>query len=193
MLRVAAAVAGVVVASLMSASAFAQTRPPRVSISGDLGRLFFDVRCAQVAQVPVTIALRGPRNRTFKLDRPCGTWTASSAAMPNVAPRTISRHDTAAEDFLTEPDLVSRLELTATGSRTIRRVYDYTVKVDGVTQTAGKIIVRNIARRIQRVFQGTDAFQNYCRNRGRRIFSSGGLLYCTRPAGVSRLIYTNKQ
>lgn len=94
---------------------------------------------------------------------------------------------------MADPEFVSRLELTATGTKSIRRTYDYAVKVGDVTQTSGKVIVKVVATNSRRIYRGTDAFQNYCINRRRPIYSKNGRLYCVRAGSLERFVYTDKQ
>src|SRR5262249_22031960 len=49
-------------------------------------------------------------------------------------------------------------------------------------------------RHAERVYEGTDAFVNYCINEGRRIESANHRLFCTRPgrSGHAIFLYRNR-
>lgn len=61
--------------------------------------------------------------------------------------------------------------------RSGRYPYSYLVTIDGRRALAGKLVVTTTAKRI---YKGTDAFQNYCKNQRRTIYSYKGRLFCWR-------------
>jgi hypothetical protein len=62
-------------------------------------------------------------------------------------------------------------------SKSGRYRYRYVVTIGGRRALAGNLVVRTTA---ERIYKGTDAFQNYCKNERQTIYSFKGRLYCWR-------------
>jgi hypothetical protein len=71
-------------------------------------------------------------------------------------------------------------------ARAVSRNYSerspYTVRIGGTVVRRGVISIIHIYYPSQRVFEGTDAFVNFCINDSKMTYSSGGRLFCYRPA-----------
>ncbi len=73
------------------------------------------------------------------------------------------------------------------GRRPFRRARKMRLAISaaGASAQVGSFRVSTFVRRGQRIWEGTDAFINYCINKPRPIYSAGGRLYCSQP-GVER-------
>ena len=80
-----------------------------------------------------------------------------------------------------------------TGARSYDRDYKATVSIAGRRASTRWINASVSVRRAKRIFWETDAYVNYCINRSRPVYSSGGRLYCVRPRKVSRSVSISKR
>lgn len=72
--------------------------------------------------------------------------------------------------------------MLVSGFTTFRREYRFELRaVD--RRMVGWVTAANKEAREERIFEGADAFVNFCINRGKEIRSSNGRLYCTRIVG----------
>jgi hypothetical protein len=137
----------------------------------------FRWKCLRAAAGPVRVTFRGPGGaRTVAINDQCGHLTTTGGRRRGWRLRGRLRYGTFDATF---KDLFRQ-----TGQRTFR----YKARFGGQTLASGRFIVRTKRTPGYRIYEGTDAFINVCINDLRRIWSSGGRLYCDEPPHVSRRI-----
>jgi hypothetical protein len=138
--------------------------------------------CEVIAPTPATVVLTGAgqvlRDRISDV---CGSWPSDGEQrLPTLAvyPEPAS---------LTTP---ASLDIGTTGSQTSTHAYTLTARVGGRTFTSG-LVASVVSHPTTLVYQGTDAFVNYCIDDYKKVRSLGGRLYCVRPGStIQRLAVT---
>lgn len=72
--------------------------------------------------------------------------------------------------------------LLAPSFGTAKRQYRFTLRTRD-RAVKGRLYVHHVAADEEQIFEGTDAFVNYCINQGKEIRSENGRLYCVRITG----------
>jgi hypothetical protein len=157
-------------------------RAPSVSLDRALGRVEFEVyrpsACHRAAMGEVSITVsHGRTRRTVALNDQCGHFTSRGGA----AYRKWELRASARYGFRTA-------QFRDLRRRTGQWDYRYRITALGRTMKTGRFRVITRYRRAYRIWEGTDAFVNVCINDLRRIWSSGGRLYCDEPGFAARRI-----
>ena len=132
----------------------------------------------RTGRVTINVERQGRRARLVLRDA-CGRWTRGRVSRQ--AGLSIARRNATAE-FL--PGLVFR----SRGRRTKRIVFAVTVSQAGRRLLRRKLISSVVHEPSERIFEGRDAFVNYCINHNRPIRSRGGRLYCVSPGFTERRV-----
>ena len=132
--------------------------------------------CNQVRPGAVRVTVRGAGRTRLTATDACGRWRQRSGHRPGL--RVGGTHG-ALDDG-------ARLRFAPTSGRTSTRRYAVTVQWRGRTLARRTVVARVFHQPDRRVWQGTDAFVNYCINRLKRTWSRGGRLFCWRPGYTNR-------
>jgi hypothetical protein len=137
--------------------------------------LDFTGDCELITPTPATVVLSGAGQvRRDRISDVCGNWSSDAEQrFPN-----LGAYPQAAT--VTTP---ASLEIGTIGDQTSTHAYTLTVSVAGKTYRSA--FVASVAHHpTTLVYQGTDAFVNYCIDDTKKIRSLGGRLYCVRPGST---------
>ena len=127
-------------------------------------------RCWEVRGVPVVVTVRaGGRSATFRRRDACEVFTGVG--------RTIG-------GLRTRRTAYGTISFTALG---VGRA-GLTIRVGGRVVLRRSVVSRIRSRPDRRIWEGTDAFFNYCIKRNREIHSYGLRLYCIKPGSYSEAV-----
>ncbi len=125
-------------------------------------------------RTPVTITLRGGGSHLrIHTPRTCGGRWRKYGHVPGVRIQSV---------FWSHPDESGTTLLLLHGFHSIHREYRFRLRAKG-RRLEGWVTVHETEAREEQIFEGSDAFVNYCINKGKEIRSSGGRLYCYRIVG----------
>ena len=128
--------------------------------------------CRLLNGSPLRVLVRGAgRARTLRLDEACGRWAHATSSLPGLL---ITAGDGAGSQ-------AAVLHLAASTSAGPGRVFTITVLRGRLRLKTLRVRASYVDHPDQRVFEGTDAFVNYCINRTKKLYSSHLRLYCIRP------------
>ena len=152
--------------------------PRADAVTFQSGRTRADIRLRRHTCVPVAVYLRRPGvwkhgiEAAFTYD-PCEEWW--EPARTKVPPcLLVTAHDN---------DVAIRVKASNCAA-----VYDVRVAVDGGHVDRQLLVSRTAGSRprefFERIYEGTDAFVNYCIDKGREIRSANGRLFCVRRVQI---------
>ena len=135
--------------------------------------------CREMRLGAIRMRVRGGgQTRSYRLDEACGEWTGVRA------PRHF-RLRRRAESSTRHPEV----ELTPKRRRAnVSTRYVVTVHQGAKRLRKARFGVRWTYRPGRRIWEGSDAFVNYCINSTARIWSKGGRLYCDKPTRRGRSV-----
>lgn len=155
---------------------------PRVSMYEDDEGGTIDIKtpsnCERTSVTPVTVSITSEGRRArYTVPDPCVKRMQRRGSVP--------RLDVSAG--------VGWVQLWPTKGADFGRRYRVTVAVDGRVAIRRWAFAYYMRFPATRVWEGTDRFVNYCINESKRIWSSGGRLYCTVPSSYARdLAFTKR-
>lgn len=151
--------------------------------AGDAVTFDFTGDCELITPTPATVVLRGDGLvRRFRIPDVCGAWSRSSGPqLPSLAISTKSAGLKAG----------ASLYAAVVGSQNASHNYTLTAKFAGVTRTF-RLSASVIHQSTMIVYEGTDAFVNYCIDDYKTVMSLNGQLYCVEPGFTDRLLLVTR-
>lgn len=134
--------------------------------------------CGLAPTGPLQLRLTsGGRARTSTLSEVCGRWSTRDGpgwSVETFTPRSNVLDESGLQQIVFVPGWRSD------GTRRVR----YELSFGARRLAAGTISVTTDVTPDRRIYRPSDAYQNYCRNRHRRIYQSRGRKFCIQPGSV---------
>jgi hypothetical protein len=155
----------------------------RTSLVNAQATLAFTGDCELIGPSPATVTLKGAGLvRRFRLPDVCGRWSRTGGpGLPNLSVGTQSAS-------VTTP---ASLDLFTAGGQTASHSYTLMARYAGATHTF-QLVASVTHQPLTLVYEGTDAFVNYCIDDAKRIMSLNHQLYCVRPGFTLRGLTVTK-